>query len=170
VPITLTARQLTLALSLAKRRNEKELRFGARTYGEVQGGLKAHEIGLVAEVAVAVYFGVQVDDTILERGDDGIDLVLPEPYGVCGVKATTYPDDPLLRVEQEHLCDKVDSYILVYVREDLAQVSLIGWATRGEVKTGMIKQFVPGGPVNYVLYETELHQVKERSDDLGMTN
>jgi hypothetical protein len=146
------------ALSFAAKRNVKEKEFGPMTYGNRLTGLQAHIIGVVAEMAVAQHFGVEFDRSILPKGDNGIDLVLPV-LGKTNVKCTTY-DPPLLRVEVEHMTNEVDSYILVYVNpKNTSQGWLIGCATREEVKQGRKVQFVAGRPTNYVLEEHPLRGV-----------
>lgn len=157
IKVTLTEPQYQQAVQLAQARNKKERRFGAMTYGEVRGSLEAHVIGIVPEMAVNILGGGEIDARIFEsHGDEGIDTKLPE-LGLCGIKTTTYGDDPYLRVEIEHFRDDIDSYILCYYDpKQPRDVWVVGWATKDEVKRGRQKCFVRGGPLNYVLFERDL--------------
>lgn len=157
------------AVEFAKKRNGKENKFGAMTYGGKLSGIKAHVIGILAEEAVAQYFGKSIDTEVFDsHGDDGVDLPSVPGYGSVGVKSTTYGDDPYMRVEIEHFSDRVDSYVLVYVNPDLTklEVFLIGWAKKEEVSKAVQKRFSIGksgrfGPMNYVLEEHQLRGFDE---------
>jgi hypothetical protein len=146
---------------IAGDRNKKEKRFGGMNYGDVRGSLQAHVIGMTAEAAVAQYFGVDVDERIFHnKGDDGKDLILPDPFRVTQVKSTTYWSEPWLRAEIEHDKEYIDTYMLVYVdKEDLSCVWIVGWLPRSEVIKLPKKQLVKGGPMNYVAAEKELMPV-----------
>lgn len=159
VKVVLTKEQYQYAYRLAEARNKKEKRFGGMTYGEVRGSLEAHLIGVVPELAVNILGGGQLDTRIFEdHGDEGIDTELPG-LGLCGIKTTTYKDNPFLRVEINHFRDDIDAYILCcYDIEMYEEVIVVGWATTDEVKQGTQQQFVSGGPLNYVLKEKDLHE------------
>lgn len=164
VRVSLPIKKIKRVVEIAKKRNLKEDRFGAMTYGGRLSGLKAHVIGILAEEAVANYFGKQIsEDIFLSHGDDGTDILNVPSLGTVGVKCTTYYEDPYLRVEKEHFSSKVDSYVLCYINPNLTKMDfwLIGWATKEEVSKASTKRFEikPGrfGPLNYVLEEHELH-------------
>lgn len=164
VKVNIPLSNVKRAVSIAKRRNIKESRFGAMTYGGKLSGIKAHVIGILAEEAVACHFGQAISDEIfLDRGDNGVDILDVPGFGVVGVKCTTYQEDPYLRVEKEHFNDSVDTYILCYVNPDLVKMEfwLVGWASKLEVQCAKQKSFrikTGGrGPLNYVLEEHELH-------------
>lgn len=168
VRVSIPLTRIKKAVDTAKKRNLKENRFGAMTYGGRLSGLKAHVIGILAEEAVATYFDTNIsEDIFLNHGDDGTDILNVPKLGTVGVKCTTYYEDPYLRVEKEHFSSKVDSYILCYVNPKLTDMEfwLIGWATKEEVSMASTKRFEikPGkfGPLNYVLEEHELHGFKD---------
>jgi hypothetical protein len=150
VSLTLTASQYHLAVKLAEGRNGKETRFGAGTYGGVKKGLEAHLVGVAPEIAVASALGTTVDERVFEdRGDEGVDL-RTRKYGLVAVKTTTNGEEPLLRVEIEHFNEEVVTYILCYydpAREPMT-VSVIGWASKDEVRQAEQRQLVRGGPRN----------------------
>jgi hypothetical protein len=159
VNVALEKKELEYAYTLAKARNGKEKRFGAMTYGGVRNGIEAHLLGIVPEIAIAKYFNVSVDSRIFSfHGDDGIDLS-STPLGRIGVKSTSYTEEPYLRVEIEHFNPQIDTYVLcAYTIKMFDHVSVIGWATRDEVKTAKKIRFIKTGPLNYVLYEPELRR------------
>ena len=163
VKVTLSDSQLAFANKLAEARNKKESRFGAMTYGGVRGSKQAHLIGIIPEMAVCMLGGGKVDERIFEsHGDEGVDAVLPQ-FGKVGVKTTTYEDEPYLRVEMEHFRDDIDAYVLCCYNENRPRdVWIVGWAAKDEVKQGQQKRFVASGPVNYVLFEKDLHGWSER--------
>jgi hypothetical protein len=155
VMVKLPQRVVDQALKLAEERNAKEKRYGAMTYGGKLGGVQAHILGILGEAAVAYQTGQDVDRRIFDtHGDDGIDLIVPG-MGKVGIKTTTYVDDPYMRVEMEHFRDDIDAYILCAINSK-HEVVIVGWATKDDVKKGEKKQFVPGGPMNYVLREEVL--------------
>ena len=159
--VILTHEQYNYGLELAKKRNAKESKFGAMTYGNKRGGLEAHLIGIIPEIAVARILGVNVDERIFDNhGDDGVDLV--SEVGKIGVKTTTYGNDPFLRVELEHFADSIDFYILCYYepQKDKLKVEIIGWASKDEVSKAPQRRFLRNGPMNYVLTEECLHEFK----------
>lgn len=160
--VFLNPHDLSKVMKLAKGRNAKQQRFGAMTYGDRRGGLEAHVIGLLAENAMARLLGCVVDRDIYEfHGDDGIDLQTSR-HGKIGVKMTTYLDEPYLRVETEHFHEDIDIYVLCAVNlSSPREVHLIGYATREEVRQAPKRQFVKGGPLNYVLDEHELRDPAE---------
>jgi hypothetical protein len=159
--IVLTPERLQQATALAEGRNGKERALGPMTYGARLTGIQAHLVGLLGEQAVAQHYDLPVDVAIYDRhGDQGIDLTIP-CLGVTGVKATTYLDDPLLRVEVEHAT--ADYFILVCV-PDVArkpqEVYLCGYTTREKLLTeGRLVQLVRGGPMNRVMSEADLDAV-----------
>ena len=150
---------------LASQRNRKEEKFGAMTYGGERGSCEAHLIGLFAEMAAAVYFGVNVDSRIFEdHGDDGEDLVLPG-YGVTQIKASTY-DPPWLRAEVQHDHPGIETYMVAIVKREQVhstyegdvEVVLSGWLPREKVITKKPK--VIRGPLSYVWEERELYPIE----------
>lgn len=163
IRVMLSDGQLLYANKLAEARNKKESRFGAMTYGGVRGSKQAHLIGIIPEMAVCILGGGKVDERIFEsHGDEGIDAILPQ-FGKVGIKTTTYEDDPYLRVEMEHFSDDIDVYVLCCYNERRPhEVWIVGWAAKDEVKHGQQKCFVTGGPMNYVLFEKDLHGWSER--------
>jgi hypothetical protein len=158
VPVALTAYNLKLALELAGQRNGKERRYGAMTYGGKQSGLGAHTVGILAEMAVAQHYGVQVDQTIYQtHGDNGIDLQNVAQYGRVGVKCTTYTRQPLLRVEKEHFSQEIDTYVLCCLDEKQPSVVyLVGSASKEHVAQAPVKRLLQSGPLNYLLSEADL--------------
>ena len=156
ISVKLTAPLLQLAELLSGNRNQKEQRFGAMTYGGVRGGQEAHYIGVCAEIAVAHHFDAKLDiNTYQQRGDNGPDLIILGRK--VEVKTTTYKNDPLLRVEIEHF--QADAIYFCCVAE-LPVIYVCGCATADEVLSGHKRQFVNGGPMNYVLNTQQLRSFK----------
>jgi len=145
------------AVALAKGRNLKEARLGAMTYGGRCKGVEAHLIGMFGEMAVTKFCGGVVDERIFkDHGDDGTDCVI-EGVGKIGIKCTSYLEEPYLRVEMEHFDADIAGYVLCALDKKKAhEIQIIGWATADMVQAAPQKQFVPDGPMNYVLYEHEL--------------
>jgi len=163
VKVVLPADKVAHALATAKARNRKEASFGAMTYGGKLGGVEAHNLGILGEAAVAYVTGQGIDERIFDsHGDEGIDITLKGKN--LGVKTTTYPSDPYLRVEVEHFSEEIDAYVLCYINEkaDMSkdvEVVIIGWATRDEVRAAEKRSLKIGGrygPLNYILYERNL--------------
>lgn len=159
--IETTKEQRQRAESIAYARNKKEQKFGAMTYGGKRSGIEAHLLGVIVELVVAEYFGVDVDTRVFNNsGDDGTDLVLPN-YGRTQIKGTTYWTKPWLRAEVEHDHVGIDTYFLAYVNPDISEVWLIGWLPRSEVILKPKKTLVDDGPLNYIAKETELNTFEE---------
>ena len=153
--ITFNQPELYFLKDLAKKRNKKEAKFGACTYGRKQGSCMAHFIGIAGEYAVAKSLNVPLDERIFEdHGDDGIDL----NDGKWGVKTTTYLDDPYLRVEVHHFNEEISGYVLCAYnpRINLREVDIVGWAPRDEVKQAEKATLRRGGPLNYILKKNQL--------------
>lgn len=86
--IKLTDENIQYITELATKRNKKEKRFGACTYGG-KGSHDAHFIGLVGEFAVAQSLDKKVDERIFDNcGDNGFDI------DKWGVKTSTHITDP----------------------------------------------------------------------------
>jgi hypothetical protein len=159
--VSITSKEGKRAVALAKARNGKESRYGAMTYGNVCKGIEAHILGLFGEIAVTKAMGSPLDERIFEdTGDDGTDTEIPG-VGRVGIKLTTYLEDPYLRVEKEHFDETLVAYILCALNKKAPyRVYVIGWATPAMVKAGYEKQFTENGPVNYVLQEYQLADIK----------
>jgi hypothetical protein len=162
VKISLTQEEYDFSASIAKQRGAKESRFGAMTYGNKRGGIEAHMLGVIPEMAVAKLLGCEIDTEVFDsHGDNGIDLQ-SKRHGKIGVKNTTYKNDPFLRVEAEHFHDNIDIYILCsYDMNPHNVVNLIGYAKKEEVIEAEKRVFVDGGPLNYVLEEQDLHPISD---------
>lgn len=153
--ITLTDKELYFLRELALKRNGKEKKFGACTYGGKQGSGMAHFIGLTGEYAVAKSVGTQVDERIFEdHGDDGIDI----ESGKWGVKTTTYIHDPYLRVEVHHFNEGIQGYVLCAYKPNIniREINIVGWASKEEVRTANKRVLKSGGPLNYILKDYQL--------------
>ena len=144
---------------LATARDAKKGLYGAMTYGDVLDSTASHRSGLAAEMAICRLGQSALDRQVYAtHGDNGIDCKLPI-LGKTGVKSTSYAEQPYLRVEIEHFRTDIDVYVLCYVHWSCPRsVWVIGWATGKEVKMAPQSQFVPGGPMNYVLQEHQLHR------------
>lgn len=172
IKVRLPKRRIAELKQIAQQRNQKQRRFGAMTYGGgriTRGSLEAHLIGMVAEVASAYYYGVDVDRRIFHNhGDDGEDLTLPL-YGTTQVKSTTYWSDPWLRAEMEHDHEGIQTYMLVCVdTDDYTNVRLVGQMPREEVIQLPQKRCKIGGPYNYVGSMADLHPLYRPSKSLVM--
>lgn len=160
IKVVLTQKQYNEAVKLAQGRNRKEARFGSGSYVKTTSSFDTHLIGVVPEIAVALYCNTQMNTEIYDsHGDDGTDINLPK-LGKCQIKTTTYQKDPFLRVEINKFKEDVDSYILCYYnpKKNKRTVWIIGWASRSEVLKGKQRKFLRYGPKNYVLTEEQLHQ------------
>jgi hypothetical protein len=152
-----------LARDLALGRNEKFSRYGAMTYTYTDSFV-AHWLGARGEIAVANHYRVPVDEAIHElHGDEGDDLLIHGRR--CQVKATSYWDEPLLRVEthKQKMLERCEFYFCVVsiAYEPMAQ--LVGWASRREVLDAPLVRFGKAKHENYVLEEHELHECTQRS-------
>lgn len=149
------------ALDLAKERNKKEKRFGGKTYNGTMTAQNSHDMGLLAEMAVSFYLGIEVDKRIFHnKGDDGIDLV-HQKLGNIAVKSTSYEVDPYLRAEVKRDFDIIDNYILCYVSKDLQDIYIIGYISRTDLHTrGVKKKLGRFLPENWIVGEKDLKCVK----------
>lgn len=159
IAIQLTEAQKQDVLDLAKQRNKKEKRFGGKTYNDTMTAQDSHNMGLMAEMAVSVYLGVDVDRRIFNnKGDDGVDLVCPK-FGNIAVKSTSYYDDPYLRAEVKRDFEIIDTYILVYVAPTLDKIELVGYISRKDLHTkGKKKRLGRFLPENYICKEGDLNE------------
>lgn len=160
--IKLSKKRLREALEFAKKRNAKAKKFGSRTYDGKNNSLEIHQIGIVAELAVATLFGVDFDHRIFDNsGDDGNDLTLPN-VGICAIKATTYKDNSYLRAEVARHLDTIGVYIACYVnKSDLSDVWIVGWEYGNEVAKVKQRKLMRYGPWNYIIEEKDLRDPKE---------
>lgn len=152
------------AYLIAKKRNQKEAKYGAMTYGGVRGGFEAHLVGMLGEMAVAHHFGLDVDKVIYDdHGDDGIDLAVAG-FGLSQVKTTTYWQKPFLRVELEHYREDVKSYFLCALWfpdiPTTRTVEIVGWAPQELVAAQEPRRLGPQLPLNYILEEQELQPLE----------
>jgi len=132
VKVKITKKEMEYVVDLAKQRNQKEKRFGGKTYNDTMTAGNSHLIGLIGEFIAAKYLGVKVDDRIFaNKGDDGIDLVHPI-HGNIAVKTSTY-EDAWLRAEEKRNFDYLDMYILCYVSKDLKDTYLVGYISRDKL-------------------------------------
>jgi len=177
VIVNLTDEEINKAKGLAKKRNEKEKYFGRGRHGHLSdkaGSSEAsHAAGLIAEIAVAKHFGVQIDERIFDKhGDDGYDMVIDALGGKVDVKSFIdhgngmVMKDPHLKVPCEKKKDlekmkNVDVYLGVcYEKKKPKEVHLFGWETKDNLlKKGRKKRYGQQYPLNYVLYENELNPI-----------
>ena len=172
VTLALSIGDVNSAWALAQARNKKESKLGAMTYKPENGwgGIGPHLIGMLGELAVARYLGLDPDVRIFSRsGAPGADLTARDGKTIQ-VKTTTYAKDPWLRVETHH--PACNFYVLAVVhvkpgdeknpggpiwirevrKEDVsAIVTLVGWADRATVLLGKRTKLRENGPENYVL-------------------
>ena len=151
-----------IAQKLAVLRNKKIERFGLTTHGHVLTGQEANTIGLWAEVAVSYRFDVPIDTNIYTGGDCGTDTIILD--NKIGIKATTYWDEPLLRVELDAFIED-HYYFCIAVDITNKKVRFVGWANPKMVKNAPVKQLVYGGPQNYILKQNQLCQFIPRPID-----
>ncbi len=157
IKIRLPKKQREYALDLAKQRNKKEKRFGGKTYNDTMTAQDSHNMGIIAEAAVAYYLGVEISSRIFHnKGDDGVDLVCPV-YGNIAVKSTSYFDDPFLRAEVKRDFEHINTYILCYVSKDLKDIWIIGQIPRSELHIkGKRKKLGRFLPENWIAKESDL--------------
>lgn len=163
IPVILPKDKIKEAYLLAKKRNQKEARYGAMTYGNVNAGLESHLIGMLGEMAVAYHFGIDVDKVIYDyHGDDGLDLTIAG-FGLCQVKTTTYWQKPFLRVELEHYRKDIKSYFLcaLWLMDipTTRTVEIVGWAPHELVAVQKPRRLGFNLPLNYILEEQELQSL-----------
>lgn len=142
---------------LSAQRGEKCKRLGDNTYGSVRGGVEAHLIGVIGELAVAHFFNIPVDTNIYAYGDGGIDLKINDKN--IAVKTTTYFSSPKLSVEVNKFRD--DCCYFGCALKDRT-INLFGWATAEEVAAAEQKRWInkDSAPLNYVLDINEMRQFK----------
>ena len=163
IQIFLPQEKRDYALELALQRNKKEKRFGGKTYNNTMTAQNSHNMGILAEAAVAHHYNVDIDSRIFNnKGDDGVDLVIPR-FGNVAVKSTTYWDEPLLRAEVKRDYDIIDYYFLVYVSKALDETWLIGYTTRTDLHAkGVQKKLGRFLPLNWIMTEKNLKKIRVR--------
>jgi len=176
VIVKLTNEDIDKAREIAKKRNEKEKYFGRGRHGHLSdkaGGSEAsHASGLIGEIAVAKYFGVEIDEKIYDKhGDDGYDMVIDSLGGKVDVKSFIdhgsglIMKDPHLKVPCELKKDlkkmeNVDVYLGVcYDKKKPKEVHLFGWETKDNFLKAGTRRYGPQYPLNYVLTENELRPI-----------
>ena len=162
IKLKLSDDELTEAIGYANSRNKKEKRFGSGTYRKDMTAIKAHTIGIVAEVAISKLFGVDFDRNVYKNhGDYGVDLVLPG-IGSVAIKTTTYVDEPLLRAEVKHDKEKLAAYICCSVDpSDIKTIFFVGWVYREELIASPVRKLSRYGPQNYIVEEEDLRNPEE---------
>jgi len=134
--VELTTEDIQRALELAEKRNDSYKAIdGGLVFGN-RDALTSHQIGLLGELAVAKLYGIDIDGSTYQRGDDGKDHSL---FGVdIDVKATATEKvrcpDLLVRSNKPL---RAELYIRAHVIDwdsSSARVRIIGCASQEKVK------------------------------------
>lgn len=174
--VKLTNEDIDKAKEIAKKRNGKEKLFGRGRHAHLSdkaGSSEAsHAAGLIGEIAVAKYFGVEIDERIFDdHGDEGYDMVIEALGGRVDVKSFIdhgngiVMKDPHLKVPCELKKDlkkmeNVDVYLGVcYDKKKPKEVHLFGWETKDNFLKAGTRRYGPQYPLNYVLTENELRPI-----------
>jgi hypothetical protein len=152
--IVLSKPLFQLAEIIAAKRNEKAVRFGDMTYRS-GSGYEAHLIGAKAEVGCAHLWNVPVDTSQTDRGDCGVDLYIGGR--AVGIKATTYFENPLLRIEVEHW-KKNCAYFCCSV--DDMTIRAHGYVLGDDCVNREPRRLGKGLPLNYIFEPGELREFK----------
>jgi len=155
--VELSKEDIESALDLAKNRNKSYDAINGGTVFGNQNSLSSHQTGLLGELAVADLFGLSVDTSTYDRGDNGKDHTL---FGqAVDVKATATKKmsrpELLVRADKEV---SSDIYILAHIIEwdsSGARVRLIGRASK-ELVTNRTPRCHPGRKRNYVVAPDEM--------------
>jgi hypothetical protein len=151
--IELTPQQVDDARELGRKRSESYTREG---YGTERGNTlpNVHTCGVLAEMAVAEYYGARLDRTIIDGGDNGSDLIIGDIE--VDVKANRRDRNELL--VKEHKAD-ADVFILCNIETE-HKIRLVGYAKHGKV-IDRLPRYYPTDIKNYVLHWTELERVPQ---------
>lgn len=134
--VELTTEDIQRALELAEKRNDSYKAIdGGLVFGN-RDALTSHQIGLLGELAVAKLYGIDIDGSTYQRGDDGKDHSL---FGVdIDVKSTATEKvrcpDLLVRSNKPL---RAELYIRAHVIDwdsSSARVRIIGCASQEKVK------------------------------------
>ena len=134
--VELTTEDIQRALELAEKRNDSYKAIdGGLVFGN-RDALTSHQIGLLGELAVAKLYGIDIDGSTYQRGDDGKDHSL---FGVdIDVKATATEKvrcpDLLVRSDKPL---RAELYIRAHVIDwdsSSARVRIIGCASQEKIK------------------------------------
>ena len=150
--VELTDDQLQHARQIAKARDQSyDPINGGRVCGE-QSRTKAHLTGVVGELAYAVQYNKNIDDSIYSYGDGGRDFT-SGPLTIDTKNTRTHIDRPdlIVSVEPE---PSADVYFLLH-QIDKRTVRIIGFATHATV-TDRDPIQKPGDTLNYVIPQDEL--------------
>jgi hypothetical protein len=124
----LTAEHLTKAIDMAHGRNAKSL-IGVRTkkVDTSRSDFYIHFLGLLAEMAVAEYFQVSINEAFFVGGDGQKQDVVVAGYSTA-IKYRTYTWGDLFFNRIDDFRD--DLAILVVPGESLLSPRIVGWTTR----------------------------------------
>lgn len=143
VELTLTREDMTLAKQQALDRASAAK--VTKAVGAKRGTYSDHEIeltGIIAELALCRYFGVDPDLTVYtKRGDGGADMVT-KGGTTANIKATKYFKSPYLLVRDYD--DKYDVYILCSVDTRTGKVKVWGYADKDLVLSYKPRSFTRG--------------------------
>lgn len=150
--VELTDDQLQHARRIAQARNQSyDSIDGGRVCGE-QSSTDAHTTGAVGEIAYAIQYDEQVDESIYAYGDGGRDFTAG-PIEIDTKNTRTHIDRPALVVPVEPE-PTADVYFLLHQIGEQT-VRIVGFAT---IATVMDREPVPkpGDTLNYVVPQDEL--------------
>jgi hypothetical protein len=133
IRIELTDEEMDDVEQIARARNQSyvEGKTADTNYSD-DDGLEKHAQGFMAEMALALlYEEAEVDRTISETGDDGVDceFEIGGELVEVDVKASSY-EDAWLMVKQGYDHEEAEAFVSAYVDEDAGVVELVGfeWA------------------------------------------
>ena len=120
-------------------------------------------IGLLGEATFADEFNLEVDWSIYETGDKGIDFYTPN--ATIDVKTYRKPYNLLIEVGRGI---HADIYVLVAYLEEIDECKLIGWQWGSNVRYCKTKDF-GYGVMNYYCPASDLYPMDHLHDALKLT-
>jgi len=178
VEVKITDQDVERVETLARKRDAKKVKFGAGRHGGLSNtSEKAHTDGLYGEIAIAKYFGIELDSEIYDdHGDAGYDFI------IAGLKADVKTAvsgaaymNPWLKVPAEYKkdqkkIDNCDIFIACYYNSRKRLAYIQGWVTKETLmnreKERMKLNKGGFGPLNYIVKKHEFKNIQ----DLALTH
>lgn len=113
----------TAEVIAARRQSKKEPYRSTRVLGPYRSSREVHYIGVLGELAVGRYLGLQVDDSERVDGDSGSDFVV---HGLMLDVQTSTHRDPHLKYDSKHPF-RADIAILARYARFSSLIVLEGW-------------------------------------------
>ncbi len=173
VEVKITDQDIARAETLARARDAKKEKFGAGRHGNLsKSSEQSHIDGLYGEIAIAKYFGIELDAEIYDdHGDAGYDFI------IAGLKADVKTavngaafSFPWLKVPAQYKkdqkkIDNCDIFIACYYNSIKRLAYIQGWATKETLmnrEKERIKLNKGGfGPLNYIVRKNEFKNIQD---------